>query len=507
MTLEQKIGQVLCVGYQEDYASAGIRELVAKHYIGGLCLFGRNYRDLNSMRQDLEDLQDEAIRASGVPLLIGVDQEGGTVNRFSGELTHFPGAMAQAATGDAQTAYEIGRAKGAELLALGINVNFAPVLDINTNADNPVIGVRSYGGDRETVAAYASAYARGLQESGVLATGKHFPGHGDTYLDSHFTLPKVDHPRERLEGEELYPFKVLIDQGIGLIMTTHIIFPAFDPSGVPATLSRPVLTELLRERMGFSGIIITDCMEMKAIADFYGTAQAAKMALDAGADMILVCHTRDVQLECIRVLKEACLQDAALMAKLDRAVERLIRAKSAMPRTLGDMGVIGSTDIIGSDAHTALAARVGRDCLTMHRGSIPVFKKDEAFAAVFFGSGSTLERRFGAYYTNAEIFSLPMNPSAADKDGLLERIAKYDSVIIFSRDAIFAEIQGETVREILKIRPGAAVVATGSPYDLQRFPAALNYVCAYERTFHVADGILAMLKGEFTPHASDVLRK
>ena len=506
LTLDQKIGQVLCFGYPGADPEKGMKELLRDTHMGGIIIFARNLKDCDSLRQTLMEVQEEAIRQDGAPLLIGIDQEGGLVTRLYKGATFFPGAMSTAAAGKVEYAYEIGKAMGAEMLALGINFNFSPVLDINTNPDNPIIGTRAYGDTREQVTVYASAYTKGLQET-VIATGKHFPGHGDTHQDSHLTLPKVDHPRERLDNEELYPFRQLVKEGIKAIMTTHIVFPAYDPSGLPATISEPILTGLLRKDMGFEGIIITDCMEMKAISDFYGTAEAVKMALNAGADMILVCHTRAVMLDCIAKLKEACLADPALMAKLDRAVERLLKYKGEIPATSDEATY---RKVVGCEAHKELAAKVSRESMTVYKGKCPIYKAEDKFTAVFFGSRpltgvedsdvrSILERRFREEYKNAEIYSLPVNPSAEAAADLLTKIKPQDKILIFSYNAALAEAQGKLIKQILDINPEAAVISTRAPYDVRKFPDIKNYIIAYEQTPIATETIFKMLRGEFVP--------
>ncbi|KAF4325166.1 hypothetical protein G195_001310 [Phytophthora kernoviae 00238/432] len=223
-----------------------------------------------------------------LPLMISVDQEGGMVARIDKEgVTQVPGNMALGATGNPEYTLECAQILGHELKSIGIDMNLAPVLDVNNNILNPVIGVRSYGENAESVAAHGAAAIKGYQSRGVAATAKHFPGHGDTAVDSHLGMVTVPHERNRLEQVELLPFRRAIEAGVDAIMTAHVIFPAIEPEPIPATLSRKVLTGLLREEMGFEGIIITDCLEMHAISKPYGVAEAAIRAVEAGADLIL----------------------------------------------------------------------------------------------------------------------------------------------------------------------------------------------------------------------------
>ena len=248
---------------------------------------------------------------TGLPPMILLDEEGGTVSRL-GELGSVsPSAMAQGATGDPENAFRVGRMIGQELRAVGVNFNCAPILDCNTNPKNPVIGVRSFGGDPEKVADFGAAYARGLREAGVIACGKHFPGHGDTETDSHLGLPVVNKSLEEIERVELVSFRRAIEEKIDALMTAHVVFPALEPERIPSTVSRKVMTGLLREKMGFEGLIVTDCMEMDAIKRQFGSARGALMALQAGVDMTLICHTETFQREAAELIVEA-MQDGRL---------------------------------------------------------------------------------------------------------------------------------------------------------------------------------------------------
>ncbi|TCO68672.1 beta-glucosidase-like glycosyl hydrolase [Caldanaerobacter subterraneus] len=292
MTLEEKIGQMLMIGFPSAFYDDHIRELVTSYKIGNVILFSRNVQDARQVMDLCTDIQKEAIENTGIPAFISIDQEGGMVTRIYRGATYLPGNMAIGATKDPENAYKVGEIAGRELRTIGININFAPVMDVNNNPLNPVIGVRSYGENPEDVANFGINYIKGLQKEGVIATAKHFPGHGDTTVDSHLDLPKVNHGKDRLYEVELYPFKKAVENGVDAIMTAHILFPALEDSKVPATLSYNILTRILREEFKFDGLIITDCMEMNAIAKYFGTQKAASMAIKAGADIVLVFLTQ-----------------------------------------------------------------------------------------------------------------------------------------------------------------------------------------------------------------------
>ena len=234
---EEKIGQLFMFGIQKDHLDETTLEMIVKYKLGNVILFARNCVSPKQIFELNQALHQQAIKHLRVPMFISIDQEGGMVTRIFNGSTFFPGSMTITATNDIRYATTNGEYMGEELDALGINMNLAPILDVNNNPKNPVIGVRSYSDDPKIVSNYATAFFKGLQKH-VLATGKHFPGHGDTHLDSHLALPKVGYDRARLEAVELVPFKHAIQEGIHALMTSHIDFPAFTEGGLPATLSK-----------------------------------------------------------------------------------------------------------------------------------------------------------------------------------------------------------------------------------------------------------------------------
>ncbi|MDR1706340.1 MAG: beta-N-acetylhexosaminidase [Clostridiales bacterium] len=509
MTLEQKVGQVICAGYPGPAADEGIKSLIRDRHLGNIILFQRNFEDCGQLYDTIKELQEEAAKSNGIPLFVGIDQEGGYVTRLWNGATVFPGAMACAATGNPEYAKLIGSSMGAELKALGININFAPVLDINTNPDNPVINTRSYGDDKETVAAFGAACCEGLQKH-VLAAAKHFPGHGDTHQDTHLTLPTMDFPKERLDSVELYPFIKLVESGVKAIMTSHVIYPAYDDSGVPATLSEPILTGILRNRLGFEGIIITDCMEMNAIKDFYGTVEASKKALAAGADIVLICHTKERQAEAIEALKQAVMEDPALMKKLDAAVERILRYKAELPETPSKEEMAERFEL---GIHRTYSESVAQKSITLYRGVLEPFGADEAMNAVFFNTSTgltgvenrstrgrgDLEGSFKAAFKQANMLSMPADPGAELTNKLMGNLQKDARTVIFSFNASTFPGQAEAINRILEAQPGALVVAMRSPYDIHRFEQVKNYVLAYDYTPPAIDAVVAALQGQFEP--------
>lgn len=323
-TVTRQVSELVCIGFEGTALTSGAAELLAGG-VRGVIYFAQNYADSAQLRAMSESIR----RAAGRDVLLTVDHEGGRVQRFRGDsFPPLPSGRELGAGGE-RAAHEAGARAGRDLRAVGINMNLAPVLDVDSNPANPVIGSRSFGADPAHVAGCGVAYAAGLRAGGVAACGKHFPGHGDTNVDSHLDLPRLSHAMERLERVELVPFRAAARAGIDAIMTAHVLFEAIDPD-VPATLSRTVVTGLLRERLGFDGLVITDDFEMQAIADRFEIGEAAVRAVEAGCDLVLVCHREDRQRRAIEALAQAVRTGRLTPERVDRSRKRL--AKVLDPR-------------------------------------------------------------------------------------------------------------------------------------------------------------------------------
>ncbi len=396
MTLDEKIGQMLMPdfrnwkkeGESSPQAFTKMNEevagLIKKYQFGGVILFAENVKTTEQTVR-LTDAYQKA--SPKIPLLLSIDQEGGIVTRL-GEGTNFPGNMALGATRSRINAYQTGSMIGKELSVLGINTDFSPVLDINNNPDNPVIGVRSFSSDRELTARLGLYSMKGLQRQNIASALKHFPGHGDTDVDSHYGLPLVSHNQERLREVELYPFQKAIDAGADMVMTAHVQFPAFDDTTykskfdgsdimVPATLSKKVMTGLLREEMGFGGVIVTDALNMKAIADHFGQEEAVVMAIKAGVDIALmpasVTSLKDEQklASVIDSLKEAVKNGDIPLQQINKSVERIISLKikrgiyPAHYDSSIDKKVKKALKTVGSKHHTKTEQKIAEKAVTV----------------------------------------------------------------------------------------------------------------------------------------------
>mgnify|MGYP003958829389 CR=1 FL=1 len=512
MTLEEKIGQMVLCGFTGTEPSADIERLIRDEAVGGVILFARNVQSTEQVARLNRSLQAAASIAGRLPLWISIDQEGGMVARITDGVALMPGAMAIAAGGSAEDAYEAASISGRELKALGINLNFAPVLDVNNNPANPVIGVRSFGEDPGRVAELGVATIHGLQEAGVVATAKHFPGHGDTHVDSHLALPTVAHALERLELVELRPFREAIAAGVDAIMSAHIVFPAYEPAKLPVTLSHAALTGLLRGELGYQGVIMTDCMEMNAIAEHFGTVEAAVMAVEAGADLVLISHSHERQLGALEALRLAVLAGRIREERIDRSVERLLALKARRgvlaPAAAG--GVPGGTaaeepqdeavepalvpPLVGCEAHLAAAQRISEASITVvrnERGLLPLAKDRSLVvisveAAVQSEVDELLEAPLSLGKALVELgaceteWLVPLRKVGELKEELVRSALFADQVVVATYNAYLEPDQAELIRALQARGKDPIVVALRSPYDLLAFPDVGAFMAVYE---------------------------
>jgi beta-N-acetylhexosaminidase len=356
--LRREIGQLLIGSLPGTTITPELRSLAREFQLGGITLFKRNIEAPEQVAELNHDLQ---ALASGLPLWAAVDQEGGRVARLRAPFTEWPPMATLGRAGDETLARRFAAALAAELKAVGISLDFAPVLDIHTNASNPIIGDRALGEDAETVARLGAAIIRGLQENGIAACGKHFPGHGDTSVDSHLALPLVEHPPDRIRRVECVPFREAVRSGVAFIMTAHILVPSLDEEK-PATLSPVVVRGMLREELDFNGVILSDDLEMKAIADTYTVPDAAIQAIAAGCDGVLVCSGGiDAQVAALEALVHA-VEDKRLPFK--RVEDALARNRTAKERFLAAPVAPGRRaalrQVLGNDEHRRIAEEMAR---------------------------------------------------------------------------------------------------------------------------------------------------
>ena len=500
MTVKEKVGQMLMPDFRNwngkpvTEMNDEIRELVKKYHLGGVILFRENVVTTEQTVR-LIDAYKKANEDYG--LLLSIDQEGGIVTRLQSG-TDFPGNMALGATRSIELAESVGHAIGSELHSLGINMNLAPVLDVNNNPDNPVIGVRSFGEDPQLVADLGTAYAKGLQKAGMAATAKHFPGHGDTAVDSHLGLPSVPHDKERLLKVELYPFQQAMDQGMDAIMTAHVTFPKIDPTKViskkdgteialPATLSYEVLTNLVRKEMGFEGVISTDALNMKAIADHFGPVDTAIRAVNAGTDIVLM----PVGLEEVANGLYAAVENGEVTEeRLNQSVERLLTLKAKrgiykqVNETPIDEKIVHAEKIVGNKAHKDLENEVARKSVTLvkNSGVLPA-NKDNINSIVVVGNtySENLQQALIAYHPSVELIKSAQVLSQEQ----LQKVQNADLVILGTytfnvSGRLPSSPQMQMVQQVINAAPDKTIaVGIRNPYDIMAFPEISGYLAQY----------------------------
>lgn len=488
MTLEQKIGQMLVFGWtgatseEQTTVNDHAREIIQDAQVGSIVLLGRNIADdLAVTANTLNELQS----LSKEPLLISADQEGGMVARFVDGVTVFPSNMALGAARLPELAYRAAAATADELAAIGVNHNYAPCVDVNNNPANPIIGTRSYGESSQLVSEFAAQAVRGYQDHGVIACAKHFPGHGDTAVDSHLALPTVPYPRERLDEVELVPFRAAIAAGIDSIMTTHIMFRALDPDR-PSTLSPRIIDGLLRTELGFTGVVVTDCMEMKAIADTWGTPEAAVMAIEAGVDLVLVCHTRSVQQASREAILKAVKDGRITEARLDQSVRRIMALKekySLSSRRHADPSKLGK--VLRAKAHLDLRREIAERAVTLAKNDLGVVPLNGGARILVVGLHWTVDplaEAIGRYAGSVETLTVE------DADGI-ERAASSaegaDAVVVPVaphepwRARVDQALQARLVEALNESGKPLVVVAVREPYILGRFAGVSTQLCTY----------------------------
>lgn len=500
MSLEQKVGQLFTTHVygahahdeewsatnQAEYGVDTPAEVVEKYNLGGVIYFAwsgntdspERIRDLSTSLQDVATDQP-----SGVPLHLAIDQETGIVARMLEPATVFPGAMALGATRDPSLAAEVFEVTGRELDAVGVNMNFAPVLDVNTNPQNPVIGVRSFGESPDLVADLGASAVSAMQDVGVSATMKHFPGHGDTDVDSHFGLPSVTYDRDTLMDVHVAPFAEAMEQGADAVMTAHMVVEAIDPD-MPATLSRDVLTGLLRDELGFEGLIVTDALEMGALAEFWDDDEIAVMALEAGADVLLMPGDMDQAYEGVL---DAVRSGQISEKRVEESVMRILQTKYDRGLFRDPYPDPDALDIVGSDAHQAVAEEAGERAATLvanDAGLLPLDAGDlDSVLVTGWGVSTTaaLGDLVAAKGPGVEVIQTGANPGSGTVDAVTDAAQGHDLVMVTTMSAAFAPAAGqqELVEALQASDTPVVVLAVRNPYDIASLPEVDTYLATY----------------------------
>ena len=524
MTLEEKVGQLFMTNVygstadtqapadvaanQELYGVDNAEQLIDQYHPGGIIYFAwtNSVQNPTQISGLSNGIQDAALsQPSTVPSLIGIDQEGGIVARIGPPATQLPGNMALGAgrsANDAQTAAAI---NGDELAAMGINWNFAPVADVNVNPANPVIGVRSFAENPRLAATLTAAQTRGYTASGVAGAAKHFPGHGNTADDSHFGLPIIHHTRQEWERLDRPPFQAAIDAGVPAIMTAHISVPALDPSEDPATLSEPIMTGILREEMGYDGVVITDALDMAGASENYGNDRVPVLALKAGVDMLLMPPEFDVAYTAVL---EAVESGELTEERIDTSVRRILTLKQSLG--IVDDPYVDPADLpahVGTPEHLATLQQItdGTTTLVRNKRDLLPLEVNPGEDALVTGWGvsttATVAAKLAERGVDADVLETGINPTDETIAAAARQARHYDNVVVITNRA---GLEGQTNQAKLVnrlIRANRHVIAVGvrDPYDVNQYPTVPAYLATYSYTAAALDSMVRVLSGELDP--------
>ena len=482
MTVRQMLGQKLIFGFHGTALSEEFKTLIREYKIGNVILFLRNVESAEQLRRLCDEIQTLIREVTGYPAFIVIDQEGGMVSRLPLDAVNVPGAMAVAATGDPDSARIAAEITIRQLKGLGVNFNMAPVLDVNTNPENPVIGVRSLGDDPEKVADFGEAAVRAYENTGIFCCGKHFPGHGDTSVDSHLGLPRIEKTLEELEAAELIPFRRCIEAGIPAIMSSHILFPQIEKENIPGTMSRTIITDLLKKRLGFKGLVFSDCMEMDAIQDYYGTPEGTVAAIKAGVDLPGLSSTIDLMWDTARAVNEAAERGEFDMEEIRESVEKILAFKEKL-LTQPEPELCN-----GLDDRKAVQ-EMNRHALTLYSGTPPVADENTFFIgcgnfrASLVGNPEADMFHFPEYMAQAfggGSFVITRNPDEVEIRTAVEKAKPYKRIVLGTINAHLLPGQLKLAEALAATGKELTVVALRNPYDLAVMPGFACKIAAYD---------------------------
>ncbi|MCC6802100.1 MAG: beta-N-acetylhexosaminidase [Anaerolineae bacterium] len=501
-SVADKIGQMVCVGFAGLQAPDYLLDWLRDGRAGGVILFARNVESPEQLARLTEALH----AAAKYPLLVSIDQEGGTVARLRGGFTESPGALALASAVEDRVGRveRMSRVLGEEMRALGINWVYAPAVDLLHHLGNPTLGTRSFGIDAGDVSALAAAAVRGFQSAGVAACVKHFPGLGNTVVDTHVALPMLTISEAELVGRDLLPYRAAIDAGVASIMTTHTIFSSLD-TVYPATLSPHIIQRLVRETLGFQGVVTSDCMEMKAIAAHHSPAHSALLAAQAGVELILFSHTPAMQEAAYDALLSAAIDGRLSSSIIERAGARIAAMKDRYAVTNPpDLNAIRTAD------HLASAEEAARAGIVSLYGEVPPLQADHTLLVEFAsylesgivesGGQTGLVQRFTARLPGLRTVTLPSSDAdPAHVAHVFDALNASDMLILATRNAGWNPEQAELAGALIHQSARTVLLCLRTPYDAQILPRAAAALTSCGDSAPSLDAILDALTGEFTP--------
>lgn len=507
--LRHQIGQMIIAGFPSLEVDDQARALVEDYKVGNFILFARNMNTARQVAQMCAGLSDMTFEKTGLAPFISVDQEGGLVSRITEGAALFPGAMALAAAADEAEVRQVGKNCGQMLREMGVNVNFAPVLDVNIEPLNPIIGIRSFGDDPQRVADLGCAMAEGMVEGGVIATLKHYPGHGNVATDSHLDLPTNDTDPALLKKTEFLPFKQAFDRDVPAIMSCHIRFPKIDPD-LPATLSPAILTDLLRKKQGFRGLVFTDCMEMDAIQKGWGTAEGAVLAVLAGCDILCISHHMEAVRAACDAIYEAVQSGRIPRERIQQSYDRIVAAKTRMGLThKQEICPEKAEALVYTPEKVELHRRLSRASVTLISGDGNLVKNAKAplFLSPVTKASTGVEDAehnglsfawLASKALGGSFMDIDREPEEAQRAEILQAVKGHDVVVLAVQNARFRPGMLKLIEELGKQDCKLMVVLVAGPWDVSYMSPTDAVVCIYEYTpLSVASAVDALKTGEY----------
>ena len=493
MSVEDKVGQLMMVGFGGTGVDESVEALVRCRRVGGVCLFKRNIVDSEQVARLNDGLR--RLLADGIPPFLALDQEGGNVVRVHEGVVVLPGNMALGATRSSELAYAAGLAQGEDLERLGFNMNLAPVLDVNLNPRNPVIGIRSYGDSVPLVSELGLAFVRGQQDAGLVTVAKHFPGHGTTDADSHTALPIMRESSQEVLSQ-MEPFRTVIQDGLDGLMTAHVAVPSLTGDDVPATVNPQLLDGLLRQRLGFDGLVLTDELEMDAIDRRYGVGRAAVMAVNAGADMVLIPWRPEKKTEVYEALMAAVWNGEISRVRLDTAVRRILTAKVRRGLFEPPPRLEERLATPPSPKHAEVAHRIARAAVTLLRSDGKHFPLSPDTRLAVITAEDSLGEAIRARVPRARVMNVPAWPTSARRAILRQRARK----LALSADVVVVGLVNSHQLELVTLAAATGrpvlVVSMGLPYLAELADEARAVLAIYSYQPVATEAAAAALFGE-----------
>lgn len=505
LTLREKVGQMIGLAFSGTTYSEELKMQIEEIGAGLVIYFKDN---CNNPKQIFE-LNKIINKNSKIPPFISLDQEGGMVARVTEGVVQSPGAMAISACQNTKYAYQLAYNMGIDLRKLGFNFNFAPVGDINNNALNPVINVRSYSENPDVVCSYVKEAVLGYQDAGLMTSIKHFPGHGDTAVDSHLGLPKVDFDKERLYNMELKPFIMAKDENLPGIMASHVMFTKFD-SEFPTTLSKKIVNGLLREEIGYDGLVVTDSLTMKAVFSNYSLEEIVYNSMNSGCDILLLCGARDIKMQ--KEFADIAVRLAECgkipMDVIDKAVTRILKYKEMFK--VGQMADSFKEveTLINNNEAVKFSEKVSEESITeiVNNGNLYPVTKDEKILVVFplikvvtlvEDENNNLMSLCDFMDIKTDRHYMSIDPTEEEQNELLKIVDNYDKIIYCSYNACFNKTQSDLINKLDQSK--LIVCAIRTPYDLRVLPNVKAYLCSYEATPLSLASLAKVLTGKIKP--------